>query len=101
MVSFMNTKLGFPYDSDYTEEDSLNDDIKTYEEYKIVKKEISKVTLGGKEYMKAELVMDINGTKGYLYLFYRKLDDNLMLKIEAGGISEKETGYFEDLFLEQ
>lgn len=98
MVSFLNAKLGFPYDSDYTEEDFLNDDLKTYEEYEIVKREITKVSLGGKEYTKGELVMDINGTKSHLYVYVRKLDDNLMVKIEVGGISEKNADYYEKLF---
>lgn len=98
MVSFLNAKLGFPYDSDYTEEDFLNDDLKTYEEYEIIKREITKVSLGGKEYTKGELVMDINGTKSHLYVYVRKLDDNLMVKIEVGGISEKNADYYEKLF---
>ena len=98
MVSFLNAKLGCPYDSDYTEEDFLNDDLKTYEEYEIVKREITKVSLGGKEYTKGELVMDINGTKSHLYVYVRKLDDNLMVKIEVGGISEKNADYYEKLF---
>lgn len=100
MVDFLNTKLGFPYDSDYTEEDFLNDVIKTYEVFEIVNKEISKVNLGGKEYTKAELVMDVNGTKAYLFIYCRKLDDNLMVKIEAGGITNKKADYYEKLLLD-
>lgn len=100
MVDFLNTKLGFPYDSDYTEEDFLNDVIKTYEVFEIVNKEISKVTLGGKEYTKAELVMDANGTKAYVFIYCRKLDDNLMVDIEAGGITNKKADYYEKLFMD-
>jgi len=100
MVDFLNTKLGFPYDSDYTEEDFLNDVIKTYEVFEIVNKEISKVTLGGKEYTKAELIMDANGTKVYVFIYCRKLDDNLMVDIEAGGITNKKADYYEKLFMD-
>lgn len=97
-VYFLNTKLGFPYDSDYTEEDFLNDSIKTYEQYNIIKKEISKVTLGGEEYTKAELIVNYNGTKSYIYQYVRKLDDSLMVEIEAGGMSEKKNEFFNELF---
>ena len=99
-VYFLNTKLGFPYDSDYTEEDYLNDEIKTYEEYEIVKREISKVTLGGKEYTRAELVVDFNGLESHLYIYARKLDDNLMIKIEGASLSDKRADFFEDIFSE-
>ena len=98
MVSFLNTKLAFPGNSGYSEEDFLNDYIKGYEEYNIVKKEISKVTLGGNEYSKAEVAMEFNGKNNYLYLYVRKLDDNLMAEIEIGGASNKKADYFESLF---
>lgn len=100
-VYFLNTKLGFPYDSDYTEEDYLNDEIKTYEEYEIVEKNISKVTLGGKEYTRAELLVDFDGVECRIYLYARKVDESLMVKIEAASLSDKRADYFEDLFLDE
>lgn len=99
-VYFLNTKLGFPYDSDYTEEDYLNDEIKTYEEYEIVEKNISKVTLAGKEYSRAELLVDYDGVKCRIYLYARKVDESLMVKIEAASLSDKRADYFEELFLD-
>lgn len=99
-VYFLNTELGFPYDSDYTEEDYLNDEIKTYEEFEIVKKDISKVVLGGNEYTRAELVVDFNGLESHLYIYVRKLDDDLMIKIEGASLSDKRSDFFEELFLE-
>ena len=99
-VYFLNTKLGFPYDNDYTEEDYLNDEIKTYEEYEIIEKNINKVTLGGKEYTKAELLVDFNGMECRIYIYVRKIDENLMVKIDAASLSDKRADYFEDLFLE-
>ena len=84
-----NSFLRYVYSPDY---------LKGYEEYNIVKKEISKVTLGGNEYSKAEVVMDFNGKTNYLYLYVRKLDDNLMAEIEIGGASGKKADYFESLF---
>ena len=99
MVDYMNTKLGFPYDSDYTEEDYLNDAMKIYEKLTIIKKEISKVVLGGKEYTKASLVMEVDGeSKAYAFLYVRKLDDNLMVEIGCGGMGEKSSDYYEKLF---
>ena len=99
-IYFLNTKLGFPYDSDYTEEDYLNDEMKTYEEFEIVEKNISKVIIGGKEYTRAELLVDYGGLECRIYLYARKLDDNLMIKIEAASLSDKRADFFEELFLE-
>lgn len=101
VVYFLNSKLGFPYDSDYTEEDFLNDELKTYEEYDVKSMEIGTVTLGGKEYTRAEIVVDFNGLESHLYVYVRKVDDDLMLKIEAASLSDKRADYFEDLFLDE
>ena len=99
MVNFLNTKRGFPGNPGLTEEDYLNLVIKQqFEEFKIVKNEISKVTLGGKEYTRAELNMEIEGKKSFMYIYARKLDDNLMVEIEAGGISGKTTDDVEKMF---
>ena len=99
MVNFLNTKRGFPGNPGLTEEDYLNLVIKQqFEEFKIVKNEISKVTLGGKEYTRAELNMEIEGKKSFMYIYARKLDDNLMVEIEAGGISGKTTDDIEKMF---
>ena len=99
MVNFINTKLGFPGNPGLTEEDYLNLVIKQqFEEFKIVKNEIKKVTLGGKEYTRAELLMELEGKNSFMFIYVRKLDDNLMVEIEAGGISGKTTDYFENMF---
>ena len=99
MVNFLNTKRGFPGNPGLTEEDYLNLVIKQqFEEFKIVKNEICKVTLGGKEYTRAELNMEIEGKKSFMYIYARKLDDNLMVEIEAGGISGKTTDDIEKMF---
>jgi hypothetical protein len=99
MVNFLNTKRGFPGNPGLSEEDYLNLVIKQqFEEFKIVKNVISKVTLGGKEYTRAELNMEIEGKKSFMYIYARKLDDNLMVEIEAGGISGKTTDDIEKMF---
>lgn len=43
--------------------------------------------------------MDANGKEVHLYLYVRKLDDNLMLMIEADSMSDKRADYYEKLFM--
>ena len=105
-VHFLNRSLGIPYDSDYTEEDYLNDLVKEYAEFydkeggKLESKGITKVTLGGKEYLRLEMVMEHDGRTGNCYLYVRKLDDNLIVRIDGVSWSGKMADYFEKLFLE-
>ncbi len=105
-VHFLNRRLGIPYDQDYTEEDYLNDIVKEYTEFyekeggKVESKGITKVTLGGKEYLRLEMVMELEGQKGNCYLYARKLDDNLIVRIDGVSWSGKTADYFEKLFLE-
>ena len=42
--------------------------------------------------------MEIEGKKSFMYIYARKLDDNLMVEIEAGGISGKTTDDVEKMF---
>ena len=105
-VHFLNRRLGIPYDQDYTEEEYLNDIVKEYTEYyekeggKVESKGITKVTLGGKEYLKLEMVMEHDGKTGNCYLYARKLDDNLIVRIDGVSWNGKTADYFEKLFLE-
>ena len=105
-VHFLNRRLGIPYDQDYTEEEYLNDIVKEYTEYyekeggKVESKGITKVTLGGKEYLKLEMVMEYDGKTGNCYLYVRKLDDNLIVRIDGVSWGGKTADYFEKLFLE-
>ena len=103
-VHFLNRRLGIPYDQDYTEEDFLNDIMKEYDEFyetqggKVASKEITKVTLDGKEYLRLAMVMELDGQKGNMYSYVRKLDDNLIVKIETVSWSGKTNDYFEKMF---
>ena len=105
-VHFLNRRLGIPYDSDYTEEEYLNDIVKEHTEYyekeggKVESKGITKVTLGGKEYLKLEMIMEHDGQKGNCCLYVRKLDDNLIVRIDGVSWNGKTADYFEKLFLE-
>ena len=103
-VHFLNRRLGIPYDQDYTEEDFLNDIMKEYDEFyetqggKVTSKEITKVTLDGKEYLRLAMVMELDGQKGNMYSYVRKLDDNLIVKIDTVSWSGKSNDYFEKMF---
>ena len=100
-ISFLNNRLGIPDDPDYTEEDCLNDELKAFEGFTVTKKDITKVTLCGKEYTRAELALDFDGMESHLYVYARKLDDDLMLMIEASSIGDRKADFFEELFLGQ
>ena len=105
-VSFLNTWLGSKAGRDYTEEDYLNDYLKYISKglekdgITAAQSDIVKVTLGGKEYSRAELSMTIDGKEAHLYYYVRRLDDNLMVMIEADSMSDKRADYYEKLFLE-
>lgn len=103
-VHYMNRKLGVTYDQDYTEEDWLNDLLKEFTEHyekhggKVASNEITKVTLGGKEYLRLAMVLELDGQKGNCYLYARKLDDNLIVRIDGVSWSGKTNEYFEKMF---
>lgn len=98
-VYYLNSKLGVPDDRDYTEDDYLNDATKEYEGYGVTDSNRTKVTIAGKEYTRAELVLQFNGKEAHLYFYARKLDDNLLVMIECDSMSDKRSDYFEKLFL--
>ena len=98
-VYYLNSKLGVPDDRDYTEDDYLNDATKTYEGYGVTDSDRTKVTVAGKEYTRAELVLQFNGKEAHLYFYARKLEDNLLVMIECDSMSDKRSDYFEKLFL--
>ena len=62
--------------------------------------DIVKVTLCGKEYSRAELVMKAGGHEVHVYYYVRRLDDNLMVMIEGDSMSDKRADYYEKLFIE-
>ena len=43
--------------------------------------------------------MEAGGKEAHVYYYVRKLDDNLMVMIEAYSMSDKRADYYEDLFL--
>lgn len=104
-VHFLNRRLGVAYDSDYTEEDYLNDIVKEYTEFyekeggKVESNEITKVTLGGKEYLRLTMVLEHDGEKGNANIYVRKLDDDLILRIDAFSWAGKTSEYFEKMFI--
>ena len=105
-IYFFNRWLGSKDGRNYTAEDYLNDYLK-FEINDLAKdgiiatpSDIVKVTLGGKEYLRVELVMEAGGGEAHVYYYVRKLDDNLMLMIEADSLSDKRADYYEKLFME-
>ena len=62
--------------------------------------DIVKVTLGGKEYSRADLSMTIDGKEAHLYYYVRRLDNNLIVMIEGDSMSDKRADYYEKLFIE-
>lgn len=106
-VHYMNRKLGVPYDQDYTEEDWLNDLLKEYTEHyekhggMVASNEITKITLGGKEYLRLTMVLEHDGEKGNANIYVRKLDDDLILRIDAFSWCGKTSEYFEKMFIQK
>ena len=105
-IYFFNPWLGSKDGRNYTEEDYLNDylkfDISSLAKDGIMatQNDIVKVTLGGKEYSRAELVMEAGGHEVHVYYYVRRLDDNLMVMIEGDSMSDKRADYYETLFME-
>ncbi len=105
-IYFFNPWLGSNDGRNYTEEDYLNDYSKFYisdlakDGIMATQSDIVKVTLGGKEYSRAELVMEAGGHEVHVYYYVRRLDDNLMVMIEGDSMSDKRADYYETLFME-
>ncbi len=105
-VTFVNTRLISNAGPGYTEEDYLNDYLKYMvkglekDGVTATQSDIVKVTLGGKEYSRADLSMTIDGKEANLYYYVRRLDDNLILMIECDSLSDKRADYYEKLFME-
>ncbi len=104
-IYFMNTWLGSPDGRKYTEEDYLNDYLKYISDglkkdgIIATQTDIIKVTLGGKDYSRGELVMEAGGQEDHLFFYVRRLDDDLMIMIEADSMSDKRADYYEKLFM--
>ncbi|MBP5378781.1 MAG: beta-lactamase family protein, partial [Ruminococcus sp.] len=89
-IDFLNTKLGVPDDSDYTEEEYLNDYIDLLvrageddeDGWSVISRSIKTATLGDKEYVYANAVIDYHGNTEFNY-FARKIDDEVMCIIMA------------------
>ncbi|MBR5682588.1 MAG: beta-lactamase family protein [Ruminococcus sp.] len=104
-IDFLNTKLGVPDDSDYTEEEYLNDYIdllgrageNEQDGWSIISRDISKATLGDKEYIYAKAVIDYHGNTEFHY-FARKIDDELMCIIMMSINDDESILDYEKLF---
>ncbi|MBR5683335.1 MAG: glycoside hydrolase family 3 protein [Ruminococcus sp.] len=103
--SFLNTKLGAPDETDYTEEKYL-DDFKAFLEnlagsdsVELTFEERAKVKLGEEEYLREVVRVEYNGEKQYEYFYVRKLDDDLMCIVEMNGTGTDNTPeYYEKMF---
>ena len=104
-IDFLNTELGVPDDSNYTEEEYLNDyiDLLTrageYDEdgWAVISRDIKKATLGDKEYARAKVIIDYHGNTEFNY-YARKIDDELMCIIMMSVIEGETVSDFEKLF---
>lgn len=104
-IDFLNTELGVPDDSDYTEEEYLNDyiDLMTRagesdeEGWSIISRDIKKATLGEKEYDRAKVIIDYHGNTEFNY-YARKIDDELMCIIMMSVRDGENASDFEKLF---
>ena len=105
-IFFLNTKLGVPDDSDYTEEDYYNYQKEIYENlgsdaggtYTLEAPE--NVKLGGEEYVRNIIKFTYSyGGEEYTYDYVKKIDDNLMCIISiSNSDAEKTPEFFEALF---
>lgn len=105
-IFFLNTKLGVPDDSDYTEEDYYNYQKEIYENlgsdaggtYTLEAPE--NVKLGGEEYVRIIIKFTYSyGGEEYTYGYVKKIDDNLMCIISiSNSDAEKTPEFFEALF---
>ena len=66
---------------------------------KVASNEITKVTLGGKEYLRLTMVLENDGEQGNGNIYVRKLDDDLILRIDAFSWAGKTSEYFEKMFI--
>ena len=104
-IDFLNTELGVPDDSNYTEEEYLNDyiDLLTRagendeDGWSIISRDIKKATLGDKEYARATVIIDYHGNTEFNY-YARKIDDELMCIIMMSVIDGENVSDFEKLF---
>ena len=102
--NFLNAKLAAPGDLDYTVEEYMDDYVKMsiaiagVEGVKVECKSIENVTVGEKEYLRAYIVYDFQGSKSDAYFYARKLDDNLIFEFEIGGKMDKPIEDYEKLF---
>ena len=89
MITFINTKLAVPDELDYTAEAYLKDSVDQMlrrneadpDRWEMKRGEITKVTLGGKEYSKLSVEYDFQG-HGTLNYYARKLDNDLIAVIQ-------------------
>lgn len=104
-INFLNTKIGVPDDSDYTEDELLDDKVSLYtdlnKDHGIVLTEVSRdrVTLCGNEYLRVKIEMDDNGEKGYMNFYARRLDEDLMLIISTSTWSDVTVDELEKAFI--
>lgn len=104
-IDFLNTELGAPDDSDYTEEEYLNDyiDLLTRagendeDGWTIISRDIKKAALGDKEYARATVIIDYHGNTEFNY-YARKIDDGLMCIIMTSIRDGENVSDFEKLF---
>ena len=99
-IVFINTKRAVPDDPDYSEEKYIKDFKEmTDEELKQIGLKASygeqtKVTLSGKEYIKIPFTVDSQT----VYLYVRKLDDNLMTVITTSSMTGGSADKYEKMF---
>ena len=104
-IDFLNTELGVPDDSSYTEEEYLNDyvDLLTRagendeDGWTIISRDIKKAALGDKEYARATVIIDYHGNTEFNY-YARKIDDELMCIIMTSVRENENVSDFEKLF---
>ncbi len=102
--TFLNTKRGVPDDPDYTEEEYMVDYIKLLSVLneaqggKVVRKGTEKVMIGGKEYLRVHLVYEYSDGNTESYLYMRKLDENLIVCFDIGGVLKMPIADYEKFF---
>ena len=105
--TFLNRKQGAPGDSDYTVEEYMEDHMNLQRrlgEEQGVSLEIGDaetVTIGGAEYFRTKTEYKFIEQTGKAYYYMRKLDDDLILKIEIGGDMRRPIEDYEKSFGEE
>ena len=106
LISFLNTKLGFPDKPNCAEKDYL-DDFKEFttgaartQGFDPVYGKRTEVDLGGKGYLRDVYSVETNGKKQYSADYARIINDRLMCAIEIGAFDDdlKSPEYYEGLF---